>query len=108
MGNKLHFDIFGKLIKKGDFVVFGVRSGNSGDIRVGIVLEGNADHGHDERVRVHSARSRWDDNGFVAAAKHGDAKPNAMFVLDTHGVPREAQNALGEAYDKYWAKKDAK
>lgn len=102
---KVHFDICGKPIKKGDYVIFAAREGDRTVVRVAIVLEPaviwEPNWRYEDRVRVHSVRKRWDDQQYKPAGRWGDAKPNAMYVISPHELPNQAVDELSKVYEAY-------
>lgn len=107
--NKVFKDLLGTPIHQKDLIVFAGTVGHSTQMKIGIVLEEDVTHrhqqygySHDDRVRIMTVSSR---NGRPSLAnKYGDALAINILVVDT-GITDEMRKMLYDAYDTYWQKK---
>jgi hypothetical protein len=94
-----------------DFVVLGRRSGQIGQLQIGIVCDPNIKWGEhkEELVMVHSLENwAFSRNGYVAKTKPGPTYSNRLLRVDPNLVPEQARVVLRDQYRKYLTREDKK
>src|SRR5215218_3522093 len=92
-------DIFGREIKAGDFVVYGIRSGNSGGMRYGIVEEPDTKYNDawgtgERRVKVITFRNYSLKGNFAISRP----SPENMIIVHDDTFPQDIAKKLWGQY----------